>query len=322
MMIYEGLEQVSPSLPYSTVAIGTFDGVHRGHRAIIHAAVEDARTHSRPALVFTFDRHPLEQIAPSRVPSALTTPAQRNKLIAEIGADGLVIALFDETLSDMPALDFIERILKNRLGAETIVVGENFSFGKNRSGNAEVLRENQERFGYTLHALAPIEVGGSPVSSTRIREALKRGEVAEAENLLGHAYLLAGTVVKGQQLGRTLGYPTANLSLTVPQTVPKDGVYAVIATLEDGRKVGGACSIGNRPTVEGAGRSIETYLFDFSEDLYGQPFSVRFLRYLRPELKFDSLNALVEQMARDCDEARTIVRELLPTPDTQHPDSH
>ena len=314
MKIYEGLEKVAPPLPRSTVAIGTFDGVHLGHRAIIRTAVEDAHTYHRPSLVFTFDRHPLERLDPSRVPTLLTTPAQRNALIEEIGAEGLVIARFDETLSELTADEFILRILKETLGAEAIVVGENFYFGKDRSGDVAFLRENQERFGYRLYALAPVELSGEKVSSTRIREALKLGEVEEAERLLGHPYWLAGTVVGGQRLGRTLGYPTANLSLTVNQTVPKDGIYAVIAKLQDGREVGGACSIGNRPTVEGAGRSIETFLFDFNEDLYGQEFSVRFVRFLRPELKFDSLDALTQQMQKDCDKARNILRAFAPAP--------
>ncbi len=316
MKIYEGLESITPPLPRSTVAIGTFDGVHLGHQAIIRTAVEDALSTRRPSVVFTFDRHPLERLAPHRVPTLITPRKQCVRLIEQCGADAMVIARFDETLSELTPEQFLVQVLRQKLGAECIVVGENFTFGKNRGGNIRYLQENETRFGYTLFSLAPVEFGGAPVSSTRIREALKKGEVELAEALLGHPYWLEGTVVQGQQLGRTLGYPTANLQLSASQTVPADGIYAVIARLQDGREIGGACSIGERPTIEGAGRSLETFLFDFDENLYGRRFALRFLRFLRPELKFDSLDALVVQMEADCREARRLVSELqLQSPD-------
>jgi riboflavin kinase / FMN adenylyltransferase len=308
MRVFEGLEAVTTPFADSTVAIGTFDGVHLGHQAILRTAVADARRHSRPALVFTFDRHPAELLRPDRAPAMLTTPPQRNALIAAQGADGLVIARFTPELAELSPDEFVGGILKGLLGARAIVEGTNFSFGKDRAGNLAYLRRVQAQFYFELHALEPVMVDGSPASSTRVRELLAAGDAAEAEAVLGHPFLLAGTVVIGQRLGRQLGYPTANLALTYRQMVPGDGIYAVRAILDDGRTFDGACSIGNRPTVEGAGRSIETYLFDFNEDIYGRGMELRFVQCLRPEEKFASLDALIEQIARDVEQARAILR--------------
>ena len=307
MNVFEGLETITQPFARSTVAIGTFDGIHIGHQAIIRTAVADAREHGRPALVFTFDRHPLELLAPEHAPGYLTTPAQRNRLITELGADGLVVARFDAILSEQGPDEFLSEILKGQLGAEAIVVGTNFCFGKGRAGDIHYLEQNQSVYGYTLHALKPVLIGGSPASSTRVRERLQAGDIAMAEEVLGHPYLLAGIVVTGQKLGRTLGYPTANLALTYRQVVPGDGIYAVRVVLENGQTHEGACSIGARPTIEGAGRSIETYLFDFQGDLYGMKMEIRFVEKLRDEAKFDSLDALKAQIAQDVAQARALL---------------
>ncbi len=307
MNVFEGLETLPQPYNASSLAIGTFDGVHIGHQAIIRAAVEDARAHGRPALVLTFDRHPSELLVPDRVPGLLTTPDQRNRYLAELDADGLIVLRFDQTLAQLTPDLFLQSIVKDRLGAQAIVVGTNFCFGKGRAGDVAYLEEVQAEFGFVLHALEPVVVGDRPASSTRIRERLRAGDIAEAELLLNHTFLLAGTVVTGQRLGRTLGYPTANLELTQRQVVPADGIYAVRAILDDGQVVDGACSIGNRPTVEGAGRSIETYLLDFSADIYGRSMELRFVKRLREELKFDSLEALVAQIELDVRAARTVL---------------
>ncbi len=310
MNVFEGLETIPKPFATSTVAIGTFDGVHVGHQAIIRAAVADAHAQGRPALVFTFDRHPAELLAPGHAPAYITTPAQRIRLIAGLGAAGLVIARFDTRFSQLTPEAFVRDILKDLLGAQAIVVGTNFRFGRGRAGDVAYLERQQAAFGYTLRALEPVLVGGVPASSTRVRERLQAGDIAEAEAVLGHPFWLEGTVVAGQKLGRILGYPTANLQLTYRQVVPADGIYAVCATLDDGRQLGGACSIGDRPTVEGAGRAIETYLFDFDEDIYGRAMELRFLKRLRPEAKFDSLEALKAQMANDVADARAIFSSL------------
>lgn len=309
MQVFHGLESLSVPFAASTVAIGTFDGVHMGHKAIIRSAVEDARSHRRPAIVFTFDRHPIAFFAPERAPKLITTPEQRIALIAELGVDALVVARFDETLSELSPNLFIETILKERLGAKAIVEGTNFAFGKDRAGDVAFLETVQNRYDFVLHAIEPVLVLGQPASSTRVRECLRTGEVAEAEAVLGHPFRLEGRVIGGQRLGRTLGYPTANLDLTWEQIVPADGVYAVLATLDDGRTFGGACSIGNRPTIEGAGRSIETYLLDFDEDIYGHGMDLRFVRRLRPEEKFNSLSDLTAQIANDVALARDVLAD-------------
>jgi len=309
MNVFEGLETLPKPYTASSLAIGTFDGVHLGHQAIVRTAVEDARAHGRPALVLTFDRHPAELLAPERAPRMLTTPAQRNRYLADLGADGLVILRFDHSLSQLPPDVFLQSIVKDRLGARAIIVGADFCFGKGRAGDVAYLQGAQATFGFALHALQPVLMDGLPASSTRIRERLRAGDISEAERLLNHPFLLTGTVVEGQKLGRTLGYPTANLALTYRQVVPADGIYAVQAILDDGRIVAGACSIGNRPTIEGAGHSIETYLLDFSEDIYGRNMELRFVIRLRDELKFDSLEALTAQIALDVTAARSALQE-------------
>ncbi|MCW3096639.1 MAG: adenylyltransferase/riboflavin kinase [Chthonomonadaceae bacterium] len=309
MNVFEGLETLPQPYIASSLAIGTFDGVHIGHQAIIRTAVEDAHAHGRPAIVLTFDRHPSELLAPDRVPGLLTTPNQRNAYISALGADSLVILRFDQALSQLPPNAFLQSIVKDQLGAQAIVVGVDFCFGKGRAGDVAYLTAAQAEFGFTLHALQPVMVGDLPASSTRIRERLRAGDIAGAETLLNHPFLLAGTVVGGQKLGRTLGYPTANLQLATRQVVPADGIYAVQAILDDGQVVGGACSIGNRPTIEGAGRAIETYLLDFSADIYGRGMELRFVKRLREELKFDSLDALKVQMALDVRAAHAALKE-------------
>jgi len=309
MNVIEGLEAIVHPFGQSTVAIGSFDGVHLGHQAIIRNAVEDARLHDRTALVFTFDRHPAELLRPAVAPAMLCTPAQRNGLIEACGPDDLVIARFDLDLAEMLPDEFMQRILKDLLGARAIVEGVNFYFGRGRAGDLAYLRAAQSRFDFTLRALEPVLVGGAAASSTRVRERLAVGDIAEAESVLGHTFLLSGRVVSGQHLGRQLGYPTANLAPTHRQVVPGDGIYAVYAHLDDGRVLSGACSIGNRPTIEGAGRSIETFFIDFDEDIYGRQIELQFVQLLRGEEKFDSLDDLVAQMALDVEQARGILQE-------------
>jgi riboflavin kinase / FMN adenylyltransferase len=307
MKLFDGLETVVPPFTASTVAIGTFDGIHVGHQAIIRTAVSDAAAHERPSLVFTFDRHPAELLAPDRAPAYLTTPQQRNRMVADLGVSGLIVAAFDHELANLTPGEFVDGILRARIGARTIVVGSNFVFGKNRAGDVAYLDAAQKEYGYKLVALDPVIVDGSPASSTRVRELLRGGEIAEAERVLGHPYRLAGTVVEGRKLGRKLGYPTANLALTCRQVVPQDGIYAVMALLDDGRTVHGACSIGERPTIADAGRSIETYLLDFREDIYGRTVEIQFVERLRGEQKFDSLEALTRQIAIDVEQVRSLL---------------
>ena len=310
MNVIEGLDTLSPPFVNSAVAIGAFDGIHVGHQAIIRTAVKDARQQNRTAIVLTFDRRPATVIDPERAAPYLTTPKQRIRLIGELQPDVLVVAKFDSSIYELSPEAFLQQVLKDKLGAKTIVVGNNFFFGKNRAGDIDYLQRSQTAYDFTLDALEPVSVNGVMASSTRIRELLRAGDVQEAERILGHPYLLAGKVVQGQKLGRTLGFPTANLDLTVRQLVPLDGIWAVQVFLDDGRTLKGACSIGNRPTIEGAGRSIETFLFDFNEDIYGTEIELQFVKYIRPEQKFDSLDSLVVQMKSDVEVAKKALREI------------
>ncbi|CCW35977.1 riboflavin kinase/FMN adenylyltransferase [Chthonomonas calidirosea] len=306
MILYEGLHKIPAPFSATTVAIGTFDGVHVGHQAIIRTAVENAHTHGRPALVFTFDRHPAELLRPTEAPPYITTPNQRNRLIEQLGVDILVIAHFDTALANLSHEEFVDRILVGLCGAKAIVEGRDFCFGKGRAGNLAYLLGVQARYGFEVHAVDPVIVNGVPASSTRARECLRSGDIAEAEAVLGHPFWLEGRVVQGQRLGRKLGYPTANLEPTYRQVVPADGIYAVWVS-QDGGLWPGVCSIGERPTIEGAGRAIEVYLFDFEGDLYDRILEVRFVQRLRGEERFDSLEALQSQMACDVAAARQVL---------------
>ncbi len=292
----------------AVVAIGAFDGIHLGHRAIICRAVADAHASGLLATVFTFDRHPAELLRPDRAPDYITTPDQRVKLIENLGANFLVIAKFDAALAALDPEDFVSAILLRRLGAKAVVVGQDFRFGKGRAGDVAFLQSRGKELGFDVTALDPVGSGDAVVSSTRIRELLGSGEIAEAEQALGHPFKLAGRVVTGRQLGRTLGFPTANLERSYRQVVPKQGIWAVRVSLEDGRVLNGACSIGVRPTVEDAGaRTIETFILDFNEDIYNTVIELQFVEYLRTEAKFASLDALIQQMNIDVARARTVL---------------
>ena len=311
MKLYNGLQTIPQPLSRSTVAIGSFDGVHLGHQALIQKAVEDADRNGRDTVVFTFDRHPAELLRPENAPELITTSAQRIALIQEMGVDIMVIAAFDMELANTDRDTFLSKILKGLLGAEAIVEGNDFCFGKNRAGDVNYLRSMESGYNFELHALDPVMVEGAPASSSRIRGLIRTAQFKEAEMVLGHGYFLEGVVVHGQHLGRVLGFPTINLELFERQVVPKDGIYAVLVTLQDGRIVQGACSIGNRPTVESAGRSVETNLLEFNEDLYGQKVSIRFISFLRSEIKFNNLDDLVDQMKIDVKNVREVLQNRL-----------
>jgi len=298
MRVWQGLETITTPFPASSVAIGTFDGLHRGHQALIAAAIADARAKGRQAVVFTFDRHPAELVAPDRVPGYLSTPKQRVEILTALGVDDLVIARFDEKFRELSPESFLRFVVYGILGARALFVGPDFRFGCNHAGDVEYLRGAQDRYGFAVNVLDPVLVDGERASSTRVRQCLRAGDIEGAQRVMGHRYALSGTVVEGEKLGRELGYPTANLRLTRAQVVPADGIYAVWVEW-NGRRCKGACSIGVRPTVGGTERVIEVYLLDFTGDLYGETLELEFVARLREERKFDSLDALREQIARD-----------------------
>ncbi|GIV21046.1 MAG: riboflavin biosynthesis protein [Armatimonadota bacterium] len=300
----------SLSLRASVVTIGVFDGVHRGHRAILSVAVQRAQQQGIPAVAITFDRHPQEALQPEKPPPYLTTLTTRLRLLLENGAQDVLVLRFDRDLAALHPEEFLQSVLHKRLNARRIVVGGDFRFGYRRLGSVDYLREVQSRFGFEVEAVPDVLYRGERISSSRIRQALHEGEVREASLMLGRAYALEGVVVRGQQLGRKLGYPTVNLNLLTPQLVPRDGIYAGrLLHLRTGNVYPAAISVGVRPTVDGTRRTIEAYLLGFSGSLYGEEVHLAFFHRLRDERKFESLHALKEQMDRDVQQVEVLMEQ-------------
>jgi riboflavin kinase/FMN adenylyltransferase len=288
------------------VALGNFDGFHLGHQAVVGRAVDDARAQGRPVLVATFDPHPVRFFRPDAAPFRLSTLDQRERLFAAAGADAMLVFRFDAALAGLSAEQFVRERLVDYVGAAGVVTGQDFTFGQHKSGDIAVLRALGATCGFTVETVAPVEIDGLPVSSSRIREALQAGDPQEAARLLTRPFAIEGTVQHGAKLGRTLGYPTANIDLG-PYLRPRYGIYAVTGRLPDGRMLNGAANLGIRPSFDPPLELLEPYFFDFSGDLYGQAIEVALVEFLRPEAKFDSLDALQVQMAADCDRARAIL---------------
>ncbi|WP_156680086.1 bifunctional riboflavin kinase/FAD synthetase [Sphingomonas profundi] len=289
------------------VALGNFDGFHRGHQAVVGRARALAEGAGRPLVVATFDPHPVRFFRPDAPPFRLTTLDQRARLLAAAGADAMLVFRFDAELAAESAADFIARRIVEQAGATAVVTGRDFTFGRGREGDVARLAEIGARIGLATHAVDAVAEGDAAVSSSRIRAALAEGDCAAATALLTRPFAIEGVVEHGAKLGRTLGYPTANLSLGDYQR-PAYGIYAVRGDLGDGRIVGGAANLGIRPTIEGqAIELLEPFFFDFAGDLYGRTIEVALIERLRPEARFDGLDALKAQMAVDCDRARAIL---------------
>ncbi|WP_374546944.1 bifunctional riboflavin kinase/FAD synthetase [Rhodoblastus sp.] len=293
----------------AVVAIGNFDGVHRGHRAVIARAQALARRLGRPCALLTFEPHPADFFGRGERIFRLTSRDAKAHRAAELGLDGMFVLTFDQALASLDAESFLREILARRLGAGAVVVGYDFHFGARRSGTPAFLREAGPRFGIVVEIVDKVaadEAGSlDAVSSTATREALTRGDVRGAAALLGHPWSLTGPVVHGAKLGRKLGFPTANLAVD-PSCRLRHAIYAVEVAF-DGRRLKGVASFGRRPTVDNGPPLLEVFLFDFAEDLYGREIEVFFVDFLRPEQKFDSLDALVAQIRRDEDDARRIL---------------
>ncbi len=296
-----------PEYRGAVIALGNFDGFHAGHQAVVKAALDQAKAEGRPGIVATFDPHPVRYFAPNAPPFRLTTLDQRQDLFAAAGADAMLVFQFDRALAETTAEQFVGGLLAAQLGAAGVVTGEDFTFGKGRTGNVAVLAELAARSGMAARAIGPVADGGEVVSSSRIRDALKSGDCQGAAALLTRPFAIRGIVQHGAKLGRSIGYPTANLELG-SYLRPRYGIYAVTARLADGRIVPGAANLGIRPTFEPPVELLETYLFDFGGDLYGQEIEVALHHHLRDEAKFVSLEGLTAQMARDCDQARGLLQ--------------
>lgn len=298
----DGGSTVPPHLAGGIVALGNFDGFHLGHQAVVGQAVARARAEGRPALVATFDPHPVRHFRPDTPPFRLTTLDQRERLFAAAGVDAMVVFAFDAALAALSAEAFAER-LAARLQVAGVLTGEDFTFGQGKRGDVAMLAALGTAHGFTAETVGAVTLDGETVSSSRIRALLRAGDPRGAARLLTRPFAIEGTVQHGDKLGRTIGYPTANLDMG-KYLRPAYGIYAVTARLPDGRQVQGAANLGIRPTFDPPKELLEPYFFDFSGDLYGQTIEVALIDYIRPEAKFDSLDALTAQMEADCAEAR------------------
>jgi riboflavin kinase/FMN adenylyltransferase len=300
-------DSMPEALRGAVIALGNFDGFHAGHQAVAGEAIRWAQAEGRPSIIATFDPHPVRFFKPDVPPFRLTTLEQRQELYLAAGATAMLVFHFDADLAGTSAEDFIRAILIERFGAHGVVTGGDFTFGKGAKGNVELLRTLGGELGLQSRVVEAVSEGDEVVSSSRIRQALRDGDPQLAARLLTRPFAIRGIVEHGDKRGRTIGYPTANVTID-NYLRPKYGIYAVTGRLlATGQVLHGAANIGIRPQFEPPKELLEPYFFDFSGDLYGQEIEVAFHHFLRGEAKFDSLEALIEQMDKDCAEARRLL---------------
>jgi riboflavin kinase/FMN adenylyltransferase len=288
------------------VAIGVFDGVHLGHRAVISTSAEHAQAANGTPLVVTFDPHPEKVLRPKAAPHLLTATPHKIALIRDLGVGHLLIITFDKQFATTEPEDFVQQLVKHSKPLREVCVGHEWSFGRNRRGNLELLKKLGARFNFNVVGITPVTINGELISSTTIRQALEAGDLTKAAQMLGRQYTILGTVVRGDDLGKKIGFPTANLSAHNEQ-FPPDGVYLAEAKL-DTVIYPGVVNLGYRPTVSTgkSERTLEIHLLDFNRDIYGEDLEVRFIRFLRPEKKFENIDALVRQIEADVKQAREL----------------
>lgn len=306
MELIRGLHNVRARHRGAAITIGNFDGVHRGHRAMIERLRREAARRGRPAVVVTFEPHPMERLAPARAPARLTGLREKVRRLAETGVDAVLCLRFDQHLAAVEAEAFAGELLGERLGAGYVLVGDDFRFGRQRRGDLDMLRRVGRERGYEVAPMDTVVRSGERVSSTRIRQAVTQGRFADAAELLGHPYCVQGRVVHGDAMGRKLGWPTANLRLS-PERIPLDGIYAGWARGAAERPWPTAISVGVRPTVGGRRTVFEAHLIDFDGDLYGRHLCVEPVARLRGEEHFDGLDALARQIGEDVRAARRVL---------------
>ena len=299
---------VPDELRGAVIALGNFDGFHRGHQAVVARARAIAEAETRSLIVATFSPHPSRIFHPEAPFFRLTTLNQRERLFAAAGADAMLVFTFDRAMAAVSADEFITEWLIGRFGAAVVVTGEDFTFGKGRSGTTALLRERGPSLGLRAEAVGPVSDAEGPISSSRIRDALQNGDCETAARLMTRPFAIEGVVEHGDKLGRSIGYPTANIPFD-RYLRPRFGIYAVRGHMPDGRIVGGAANLGIRPTFDPPKELFEPHFFDFSGDLYGQTIEVDLIHYIRPEAKFDTLEALVAQIEADCAEAKRILEQ-------------
>lgn len=293
----------------TVVTVGTFDGVHLGHRAVLEEIHGRAEATGRRAVLLTFHPHPLRIVRPEATPLLLTTPVEKKEILAETGLDYAVFLAFSPALSRYSPRRFVEEILVGRLRLDELVIGHDHGFGRGRSGDAALLREIGRDLGFAVDVVAPVLIGGEAVSSSSIRRAVSEGRLEVARMGLGRPYSARGIVVRGERRGRELGFPTANLSIDgTEKLLPPSGIYAVRGVLRRGA-FAGALHLGPRPTFQGSPPSIELHLLDFDEEIYGEEIRVDFIRFLRPVRAFGTVPSLIRQMELDVEEVRRALSE-------------
>lgn len=307
MKIYEGLAGFVP-IKNAVVTSGTFDGVHLGHQKILNRIREIARSIAGETVLITFWPHPRLVLYPNEHNlRLLSTFEEKTKLLRQLGIDHLITIPFTQEFSQISSKEFIQKVIIDAIHTKKLVIGYDHRFGKNREGSFEFLKANSSTFGFELEEISRQDVEEIAVSSTKIRKALESGDVKTAESCLGRPYELNGLVIKGQQIGRSIGFPTANIHIPNDyKLIPKDGVYAVEACV-DGNLYKAMLNIGNRPTVDGTKKTVEANLFDFQGDLYDKQITIYFHEFLREERKFESLEALKNQLIQDQKSARSLL---------------
>lgn len=308
MIRLDGHKRIDEPLRGGVIALGNFDGFHAGHQAVVGRAVRHAQDEGRPAIVATFDPHPVRFFKPDVPPFRLTTLDQRQELFAVAGADAMLVLPFDATLAATTAEDFITELLLGRYGAAGVVTGADFVFGKGRGGDVVTLADHARRLGFFTEMVAPVDDTEEAISSSRIREALQAGDCATATRLLTRPFTVRNIVQHGDKNGRLLGFPTANLEMS-QYLRPRYGIYAVTGRLPDGRILKGAANLGIRPSFDPPKLLLEPHFFDFAENLYGQEIDIAFHAFIRSEAKYDSMDALMAQIAADCEEAKRLLAD-------------
>jgi riboflavin kinase/FMN adenylyltransferase len=296
------------------VTVGSFDGVHRGHQAVLAEIIRRARAAGRASVLVTFEPHPLQVLQPEAAPQLLTTAPERREVLAQSGLDYVSFLRFDRALAALPPEAFVRDVLVERYGVQELVIGHDHGFGRGRSGDVTLLRALGERLGFAVDVVAPVQVDGAPVSSSRIRRAVAAGDLSGAAALLGRPYQASGRVVAGERRGRLLGVPTINLGDVPPsKLLPPDGVYAVWVEWRGGR-AGGMMNQGGRPTFGDGRRILEAHLFDFAGDLYGEWVRIEWVERLRDVQRFASAEQLMAQLQRDRAHAEAVLAGSAPNP--------
>lgn len=301
MIVYNRIEEIR-GLKHTCVTIGNFDGIHRGHQVLIKKTVEYAKKHNMQSLVFTFQNHPINFFKPDTVKNILTIK-EKVDVLKSFEVDVLVDVIFDKTATQISPEKYIKEILVEKLNVKKIIIGHDFGFARKREGTIETLKKYGEIYGYTVEVIEPVIIDDKRVSSTLIRNAVQENNIKKANKLLGRNYFVEGEIVKSRQIGRTIGFPTANLKIEKNKVLPGGGIYATKVTYNDNVFLG-ATNIGTNPTVNGNKLSVETHILDFDKEIYGEVIKVEFLDKIREEQKFENVNELMKQIQKDVKKIR------------------